>query len=129
MNEDKVKEIARSMITASHYNNLDDKTFDSYIKEICRLFEPKPDEGRLLTDGEVGEIVGDCKEWWEIPDRIAKAQDAKTASYLVELDPDQSLPDSIANAYGGRIPNDSWRVYHEAIDDMLKAGWVKRLKV
>lgn len=29
---------------------------------------------RLLNDEEIGEIVGGCKKWHEIPDKIAKAQ-------------------------------------------------------
>ena len=53
---EEVKKIARAMITASHYNNLPEASFESYIREICQLFEPKPDEGRLLTDEVLAEI-------------------------------------------------------------------------
>ena len=35
-----------------------------------------------LTSGEIGEIVGDCKEWFEIPDRVANAQIKKFREWL-----------------------------------------------
>lgn len=47
MTED-LKNLCRSMITASHYNQLDDRTFDNYIKEICQLFEAYIEEGKKL---------------------------------------------------------------------------------
>lgn len=53
-----------------------------------QLFEPKPDENRLLTDEEIKEIekvppedYGAPPNWWlRANKRVAKAQDAKTTS-------------------------------------------------
>lgn len=62
------------------------------FREICQLFEPKPDESRLLTDEEItsAAIQGNAElpsygstsaEHWHAEYRaIAKTQDAKTAS-------------------------------------------------
>lgn len=53
-------------------------------QEICQLFEPKPDQSRLLTDEERNNIVNSIPErqWGcgSCTERLVKAQDAKTAS-------------------------------------------------
>ena len=39
----------------------------------------------LLTDEEIGEIIGSCKEWFEIPDKVAKAQLKKVIKSIEEM--------------------------------------------
>lgn len=46
---------------------IDTMFFNGYRK----LPQNKPP---LLSDGEVGEIVGGCKQWFEVPGKIAQAQ-------------------------------------------------------
>ena len=38
----------------------------------------------MLTQGEIGEIVGGCKEWFEIPSKVAKAQQTLTRQEIPE---------------------------------------------
>ncbi|KKN74765.1 hypothetical protein LCGC14_0388070 [marine sediment metagenome] len=71
------------------------KCDNPYCQTNKQPFEPKPDEGRLLTEDEIKEAGAYHSNPHSILEERLKAQDAKTVSHYqnyVELDPDQSLP-------------------------------------
>ena len=49
MDKETLKTTCRSMITASHYNNLDDTMFDAYIESIIGSILPKDKPPIVLT--------------------------------------------------------------------------------
>ena len=59
MNKEALKDICRSMITASHYNNLDDAEFDNYIEGILALNKPISSMGlsNTMRDYEANRIT------------------------------------------------------------------------
>ena len=52
----------------------------NHARDICQLFEPKPDEGRLLTQEEINKAYDDAPEPLGTLEVALVAQDAKTAS-------------------------------------------------
>lgn len=75
-----------------------------------------------LTPEEIGEIVGDCKQWFEIPDKIVKAQIQKLLSLPLALIKEGELPEP---HWGTFMPVKSpIQGYKKAQQDMLK--WHKK---
>jgi hypothetical protein len=52
LNPEELKTLCRSMITCSHYNNLNDKAFEEYIKEIIDLANKPVKSPDIMTGGE-----------------------------------------------------------------------------
>ena len=61
---------AREYITDGYLCN-------EFAPQICQLFEPKPDESGLLTEGEISSIMGVATGCAAIAIKVAKAQLAK----------------------------------------------------
>ena len=91
---EEVKKILRDL-EHTEYNKFGDKFIDAALdieqvnntaQQICQLFEPKPDEGRLLTGEEIHKVCFDGHEeegdgWcYKCLTLTRDAQDAKTAS-------------------------------------------------
>lgn len=118
---EEVKKIARSMITASHYNNLPDASLDSYIREICQLFPQPLDKELLLAPEEIKAETKKASEMWVNPCNgyeqwdwdafllqwLLKAQLAKLPQPL----DDKELREKIAEAYWLEYRNVCWSAF------------------
>ncbi len=63
---EKIRTIARSMITASHYNQLDDTTFDNYLLEMLAQYDQRGELGMEeinLDDVESMSHFGVIRDW------------------------------------------------------------------
>ncbi len=85
MNEE-VKKIARAMITASHYNNLPEASFESYIREICQKFPKSPEN----PDGYEPRV-----KLWEGSRHSGKREAARIADKILQFEPkpDELVPE------------------------------------
>ncbi len=82
---DKQRCLTHIVWTGNGHAPIYDVSNEELVQQVCQLFEPKPDEGRLVTDEDIKLIAegGDvpqkyigCLKW------AVKIQDAKTASII-----------------------------------------------
>jgi hypothetical protein len=69
--DEKIKTIARSMITASHANQLDDKTFEAYLREILEAQLASTTDEKMVEKFELWfyeNVYNDCDDEGEIVD-------------------------------------------------------------
>lgn len=77
---DKIEKVIEVINNPDNSINSYDLRVKKQAKQICQLFEPKPNQSRLLADEEIDEIENEYPRKFGIGVTTAKAQDAKTAS-------------------------------------------------